>query len=107
MNIEDKASDYIQDEETIQTIPNDQKNDQIPENSILKILKSKTGEGSIESYQDHPLNFKNNKYLGQIIRGMTGIIGSLDLAIIDIVMGLLGYFTDKKKMSTQKVYEDV
>jgi hypothetical protein len=62
---------------------------------ILDILKTKTGEGSIQDYQDHPLNFTQNKYIGQILRGLTGILGALDLAIIDITMGILGFIKDR------------
>jgi UPF0288 family protein (methanogenesis marker protein 3) len=95
MDIEQKADDYIKDEETIQTTSNEE-NIEKKSSGILDILRSKTGEGSIESYNEHPLNFNNNKYISQIIRGATGIFGALDLAIIDIVMGVFGFITEKK-----------
>lgn len=61
-------------------------------NPIINFLKSPTGQGSINSYDDHPLNFESNHFLSQTIRGLTGMIGSLDLAIIDVIIGIVGYF---------------
>lgn len=62
---------------------------------IPEFLKAKTGEGSIESYLDHPLNFVKSKALAQIIRGLTGMFGALNYAIIDIVMGSLNFVKGK------------
>lgn len=67
----------------------------------LSILKSETGEGSIESYLDHPLNFQRSLSLARIIRGLSGIIGNLNLAIIDIVIGLLEFFKGRKAMPNE------
>lgn len=55
----------------------------------LSFLKAETGEGPIESYFDHPLNFNESKGMARILRGATGLFGSLNLAIIDIGIGLL------------------
>jgi hypothetical protein len=60
--------------------------------TLLSILKSPTGQGTIDSYNDHPLNFKNNHFLSQILRGLSGIIGTLDFAVIDIILGTIGFF---------------
>lgn len=62
----------------------------------LSILKAKTGEGAIEDYIQHPLNFNNSHGLARIIRGFTGILGALDLAIIDIGVGVLEFFKDRR-----------
>lgn len=62
----------------------------------LSILKTKTGEGGIENYQDHPLNFNKSKGMAQMIRGFTGLFGALDLAIIDIIVGFLQVAKEKK-----------
>jgi hypothetical protein len=98
MNIDEKAENYINEEDQ-QDFDNPIKVDEVKEqpktNKIFDILKSKTGEGTIEDYKDHPLNFNNNKYIGQILRGLTGMLGALDLAIIDISMGILGLFKDR------------
>lgn len=53
------------------------------------ILTMETGEGSIEDYIDHPLNYKKNKGMAQVLRGLTGIVGNLKLAVIDIGLGIL------------------
>lgn len=48
-----------------------------------------TGPGAVDSYVDHPLNFSRSVGLGQIIRGLTGILGSLEYAVVDIVIGFI------------------
>lgn len=62
----------------------------------LSLLKAKTGEGRIEDYIEHPMNFMQSRGLAQALRGMTGMLGSLDLAIIDIVMGALNFSKERK-----------
>lgn len=62
----------------------------------LSFLKASTGSGPIEDYLDHPLNFNKGKGMAQMIRGATGLLGSLDLAIIDIFVGLLQFTKEKK-----------
>jgi hypothetical protein len=52
-------------------------------------LKAETGPGSIESYVDHPMNFNKSMAVGRILRGLTGMFGSLKYAVIDIVLGVL------------------
>jgi hypothetical protein len=64
----------------------------------LEFLKAKTGDGSIESYLDHPLNFTKSLGLARIIRGLTGLLGALDLAVIDIGLGLLEFLKEKKSV---------
>jgi hypothetical protein len=94
MNINESASNYVNEKVINNEINTDKiiENTSIGGNPILNFLKSKTGSGSIESYNDHPLNFKNNHFLSQVIRGLTGLIGSLDLALVDIIIGTIGYF---------------
>lgn len=62
-----------------------------------KLLTAETGEGSIGDYLEHPLNFNNSKGLAQTIRGITGIVGNLNLAIVDVVFGLLRFSRESKK----------
>lgn len=62
----------------------------------MGFLTTKTGEGSIADYQDHPLNYNKSKGMAQIIRGFTGLFGALDLAIIDILVGALQISKEKK-----------
>jgi hypothetical protein len=62
---------------------------------LNKVLTAETGEGSIEDYIQHPMNFKNSKGLAQMLRGFTGIIGNLKLAIVDVVFGYLRFSQEK------------
>jgi hypothetical protein len=55
----------------------------------LDILKAETGKGDIEDYISHPLNLKKNKGIAQILRGLTGLLGNLNLAIVDILLGMI------------------
>jgi hypothetical protein len=53
-------------------------------------LTAETGEGGIEDYVHHPMNWDNSKEAARIIRGITGIAGKLNLAIVDIMIGFFG-----------------
>jgi hypothetical protein len=53
----------------------------------LSFLSAKTGEGSIEEYVDHPLNWNTSRPVAQILRGFTGLFGSLEYALVDIAIG--------------------
>lgn len=63
---------------------------------ILEILRTPTGEGSIDDYVIHPLNFNQSKGLAQILRGLTGIVGDLKFAVVDIVIGTLRFSRERK-----------
>lgn len=65
----------------------------------LNFLMAETGEGSIDLYLEHPININQSKGLAQVLRGATGLFGSLNLAIIDILIGLMNYSKEKKVMS--------
>ena len=62
----------------------------------FSFLRTPTGPGSIEEYIDHPLNSTGSRGLAQIIRGISGFAGSLDLAIIDITIGALQLAKERK-----------
>lgn len=62
----------------------------------LEWLKTPTGDGSIEDYIEHPLNFLKSKGFAQVLRGATGFFGNLKLALIDIVLGMLQFFKERK-----------
>lgn len=51
-------------------------------------LRAETGEGSIDDYIEHPMNFNSSRSVARILRGATGLFGSLKLAIIDIALGV-------------------
>lgn len=62
----------------------------------LEWLKTPTGDGSIEEYIDHPLNFLKSKGFAQVLRGATGFFGNLKLAVLDIALGMLQFFKERK-----------
>jgi hypothetical protein len=106
MNEDSKAEDIIIDEEIIAE-ENNPKITSSPERSFFDILKTKTGEGSIESYMENPLNLNHSQGLAQILRGLTGFVGALDLAILDLIIGGFKIYTDYKKPQIKVVSEDV
>ena len=69
----------------------------------LSWLKAKTGPGTIESYIDHPLNASRSRGVAQILRGVTGLAGDLDLAVIDIGLGLVEVIKEKRVSRGQAV----
>lgn len=60
-------------------------------------LKAPTGDGAVEDYMDEPLNFDKSKSTARILRGFTGLLGALNLAIIDIVIGMLEKVKERKQ----------
>lgn len=68
--------------------------------SIVEMLKTPTGEGTIEEYLIHPLNFNESKGMARVLRGLTGFLGNINLAIADIIIGALDVLkTSPKKGS--------
>ena len=55
----------------------------------LSFLAAPTGAGTIEEYVEHPLNFDRTKSTARILRGLTGICGELNYALIDIGLGVI------------------
>ena len=64
---------------------------------LKQIFSAETGAGSIGEYIEHPLNFNQSKSVARILRGLTGIMGNLNLAIIDVGLGVLELFKGEKK----------
>lgn len=87
LGVEDIVQEEIQEQSPSFNMPN------------LEFLKAKTGEGSIEQYIDHPLNMSKSQGLARVIRGFTGLLGALDLAIIDIIVGILEFSKERKKVT--------
>lgn len=59
-------------------------------------VKAQTGAGEITDYLNHALNFNHSRPLAQLIRGLTGMFGAMNYAVIDIGMGLLGMSRNKR-----------
>jgi len=109
MQIEESANNYIPKDEEEQVNPENgypNEGNERKENSILKMLKSETGEGTIQSYNNHPLNMKNDNYVSQMIRGLTGMMGSLNFAILDIILGGFGFAKEKRENVSYEVVKD-
>lgn len=68
------------------------------------ILTAETGAGSIGDYIQHPMNFNQSQGLAQILRGLTGIVGNLNLAVIDVVLGALRFSKEKRAVINNDVY---
>jgi hypothetical protein len=68
-----------------------------------RVMTAETGEGSIGDYLEHPMNFNNSKGLAQVIRGLTGITGNLNLAIVDVIFGALRFSKERKGKMTSDV----
>ena len=47
-------------------------------------------------YAEHPLNFNRSEGMARMIRGASGILGSLDLAIVDLVIGLIQVIMERR-----------
>jgi hypothetical protein len=65
---------------------------------IPPMLKAPTGEGSVGEYVEHPLNFNASMHMARVLRGLTGMLGTLNYAAVDIVIGGLGFLKDKRKV---------
>lgn len=64
----------------------------------ISFLKAKTGEGPIEGYIQHPLNFNESRPVARIIRGVTGLMGELDFALVDVMLGILEYMRGRQSV---------
>ena len=89
--MEDAARQSIFEEKEAEKVIGDFKEEPAPGPGGMSIdlgfLFAETGEGSIDDYVDHPMNFNSSKGLAQVLRGLTGMFFDLKLAIIDIVLG--------------------
>lgn len=63
----------------------------------FSFLLSSTGPGPIENYLDHPFNSHSSKGTARILRGLTGMMGNLDYAIVDILMGSVEVYQEGHK----------
>jgi hypothetical protein len=61
----------------------------------LEWIKAQTGDGVIEDYMDHPLNFNRSRGMARVLRGLTGLIGGLNFALADIVIGAMELFKSR------------
>ena len=67
----------------------------------FSFLAAPTGDGAVEAYIDHPLNFDGKKSTARILRGCTGICGTLNYGLIDIALGLVEKIQENKKAAAE------
>jgi hypothetical protein len=63
-------------------------------------FKAQTGQGDLSEYKNHPLNWNQSKPVARIIRGFTGLLGELNFAVVDILIGFFEMTSKKKGLST-------
>lgn len=100
MSIEHEAAKAIYEEKQAESIGIEEFEEMESVNPKMQFdfsfLLAKTGEGSVDGYVDHPLNFSRSKGLAQILRGVTGLVGELDLAVVDIGIGTFNMMKEGK-----------
>jgi len=57
--------------------------------SFWDLLTCPTGEGELDDYRAHVLNWDGEPSTSRIVRGITGIFGSLNYALIDLGLGII------------------
>lgn len=75
--------------------------------TIPEWVKAQTGPGDVEDYVNHPLNFAKSKGFAQVLRGLTGIVGELRYALLDIGMGILQMSKERKVKTAVEVASHV
>jgi len=60
-----------------------------PDSIWLKIINAESPDKKIPEYTTHPLNYDHKQSTGRIIRGLEGMIGNLDRALVDMIMGVV------------------
>ena len=71
-----------------------------PEPFWMKIIAAESPNKQIPEYYTHPLNFDQSESTWRIIRGLEGIMGNLDRAIIDVVLGIVQKVFKSSKSKT-------
>lgn len=79
--------------ETIQNEP--QKSGFKLDFDFLGIIKRPTGAGEIEDYLNHPLNRSKHLGMAQMLRGLTGILGTIDSWLLDVGLGYMSFTKDR------------
>lgn len=62
---------------------------------LKRILGAEPPPKPVESYKDHALNFSGKDSIAKILRGMEGIAGNLNRAVILIALGLIELYQEK------------
>lgn len=67
----------------------------------IDFLLQETGPGPIDDYVNDPMNFDHSPEMAQIVRGVNGFGMRSNLAIFDILFGLIRLFRRQKKNEKQ------
>lgn len=62
---------------------------------LKRILGAEPPPKPVESYKDHALNFTGKESIAKILRGMEGIAGNLNRAVILIALGLIELYQER------------
>lgn len=109
MSIEREAMEAAAAEDLIDEIPVEPAPSAGPQPGIrisdflpdLSFLLAPTGEGSVEDYIDHPMNIKGSKGSARILRGLTGMLGQLNYAIVDIALGSIEVMREGRQANAE------
>ena len=58
-------------------------------------VTAKSPDEPVEKYINHPLNLPRSPGLARALRGLTGILGSLEYALIDVLIGLVSFVKER------------
>lgn len=73
---------------------------------LKDILTTEALEDDIDDYVDHSLNIPEDRGIGRALRGVEAIVGDLNLAVIDIILGIGEYSKNQKKKNKKKDSEE-
>ena len=62
---------------------------------LRRLFTAETGPGEIDDYLSHPMNFDGSNGIAQVLRGATGLFGSLRLAVLDILLGVVRWTRER------------
>jgi len=65
---------------------------------IKRIFLIKSVDKSLEEYENHALNVAKSESNARFLRGFEGFVDDLNLAIIDVFIGLIGMLKDKNNV---------
>lgn len=103
MSIEREAMEAAAAEDIIDDIPGEPELKAAPQFKVgdllpdMSFILAPTGDGPVEEYIDHPMNIKGSRGSARILRGLTGMLGQLNYAIVDIALGTIEVMKEGKQ----------
>jgi len=68
---------------------------------VLNSISAPAKKTPVSQYLSHPLNFAESPAIGRVLRGIEGLLGDLDYAVIDIVLGGIEFLGERRSRSEQ------